>query len=192
MGTTDDALLFWSRRGEIACAEHAPNPQSERWTVEAWQPMPDFGVRMARYQCQHCDGVPLRTFPRADEDAPLILNVDDRPSSLYVKTRALRMHGFTVANAASGRDAIEYARRLRPHLVLLDVHLPDMDGRDVCQLLKKDAETASIPVMLISSTLNVQSLEAEGLGCIVGDGYLSEPVEAADLASAVRRMLKAS
>lgn len=192
MAPSDDTLLYWSRKGDIACATHAPHQGSARWSAEAWQAMPDFGVRMARYQCQFCDGVPLRAFPRAENDAPLILNVDDRPSSLYVRNRALRMHGFTVANAGNGREAIDYARRLRPHLVLLDVHLPDMDGREVCQLLKADADTASIPVMLISSTLGADAGDGNGVGRILWDGYLSEPVEPADLASAVRRMLRAS
>jgi CheY-like chemotaxis protein len=189
---SDDTHLYWSRRGEIACAKHAPRDASERWVDEAWQPMPDFGVRMARYQCQHCEGVPLKSFPRLDGNMPLILNVDDRPASLYVRNRALRMHGFTVANAGTGRDAIEFARRLNPHLVLLDVHLPDIDGRKVCQVLKNDRETASIPVMLISSTLGERGEDLYAQGALVCDAYLAEPVDAEDLASAVRRLLRAS
>ena len=153
--------------------------------------MPDLGVRMAKYQCQHCEGGPLKIFPRAEPGTPLILNVDDRPASLYLRNRALRMHGFTVANAGNGRDALDFARRLKPHLVLLDVHLPDMDGREVCKLLKNRQETASIPVMLISSTLGQRGEELHSLGRIVADGFISEPVEPADLATAVWRLLKA-
>lgn len=188
----DDAHLFWSRRGEIACADHAPEQGSDRWIDEAWQPMPDFGVRMAKYQCQHCAGGPIAAFRRPDRTTPLILNVDDRPSSLYVRNRALRMHGFAVANAGNGRDAIEFARRLQPQLVLLDVHLPDMDGREVCQLLKNDRETAWIPVVLISSTLGRSGEDLYSRGPLRADGYLAEPVDAEDLATAVRRLLKAS
>lgn len=131
-------------------------------------------------------------FRRPDATTPLILNVDDRPSSLYVRNRALRMHGFAVANAGSGRDAIEFARRLQPQLVLLDVHLPDMDGRDVCQLLKNDRETSAIPVMLISATLGKSGEDVHSRGPVGADGYLAEPVDPVDLASAVRRLLKAS
>jgi CheY-like chemotaxis protein len=189
---TDDTHLYWSRKGEIACARHAPSEGSVRWVDHGWQPMPDFGVRMARYQCQHCEGVPLKSFPRVESDMPLILNVDDRPSSLYVRNRALRMHGFTVANAGNGRDAIEFARRLQPQLVLLDVHLPDMDGREVCQLLKGDRETASIPVLLISSTLGKTGESLTAAGTVPCDAFLAEPVEPADLATVVRRLLRAS
>jgi CheY-like chemotaxis protein len=189
---SDDTHLYWSRKGEIACAQHAPREHSARWVEHGWQPMPDFGVRMARYQCQHCEGGPLKSFPRVDTNMPLILNVDDRPASLYVRNRALRMHGFTVANAGNGRDAIEYARRLQPHLVLLDVHLPDMDGREVCQVLKRERETADIPVMLISSTLARTGESFNPKGTVPCDGFLAEPVEPADLATAVRRLLRAS
>lgn len=188
----DEAHLYWSRRGEIACRKHAPAEASARWIDEGWQSMPDFGVRMARYQCQHCEGVPIKAFPRPDSGTPLILNVDDRPASLYLRNRALRMHGFVVANAGNGRDALEYARRLQPQLVLLDVHLPDMDGREVCRRLKNDRETSSIPVMLISSTLDKQTEDLASLGSVAADGFLSEPVEPADLVTAVRRLLRAS
>ena len=189
---SDDTHLYWSRKGEIACAKHTPREASGRWVEEGWQPMPDFGVRMAKYQCQHCEGAPLTSFPRSDANMPLILNVDDRPSSLYLRNRALRMHGFTVANAGNGRDAIEFARRLQPQLVLLDVHLPDMDGRHVCEVLKNDRETAAIPVMLISSTLGDQGKQIYEEGGMACDAYLAEPVDADDLATAVRRLLRAS
>jgi CheY-like chemotaxis protein len=189
----NDGLLFWSRKGEIACSVHAPSQGTPRWDAEGWQPMPDFGVRMARYQCQHCDGVPLRAFPRSHNDAPMVLNVDDRPASLYVRNRALRMHGFSVTNADTGGQAIEIARRLKPQLVLLDIHLPDIDGRDVCQKLKSDSATSEIPVVLISSTLQTRREdESRVLERSRADAYLAEPVAPEALASALKRLLRAS
>jgi CheY-like chemotaxis protein len=189
----NDGLLFWSRKGEIACPAHAPSQRSDRWDIEGWQPMPDFGVRMARYQCQHCDGVPLRAFPRSGGEAPMVLNVDDRPASLYVRNRALRMHGFSVANADTGGQALEMARRLKPQLVLLDVHLPDIDGREVCHQLKSDSLTSEIPVVLISSTLRTRREdEAHVLERSRADAYLAEPVAPEALATALKRLLRAS
>jgi CheY-like chemotaxis protein len=187
---SNDELLLWSRKGEIACPNHAPAQNSDRWVSEGWQPMPDFGVRMARYQCQHCDGVPLRAFPRSASDSPLILNVDDRPASLYVRNRALRMHGFSVTNADTGEQALEIARRLKPNLVLLDVHLPDIDGREVCQQLKNDSITAEIPVVLISSTLRGLRDEAGVLERSQADAYLAEPLEPEALATTLKRLLR--
>ena len=59
----------------------------------------------------------------------LVLNVDDRPPSLYVRRHILRMNGYAVGEAASGRNAWSAALRLRPTAILMDVHLPDADGR---------------------------------------------------------------
>lgn len=182
--------LYWSRRGEVACDGHAPDPDSERWRVEGWQPVPDDRSRSTvRYQCQHCSDGPIRHAGLPDAGAPLILNVDDRPASLYLRDRILRQHGFSVANAGTGRSALDIARRLRPNLVLLDVHLPDIDGREVCQRLKSDAHTASIPVVLISATLAHRGESLTDLARASADGFIPEPVEPAELASAVRRVL---
>jgi two-component system response regulator MprA len=55
--TTPAPTLFWSRRGEIACASHAPGGDSQRWSAESWSPLPaGAGKGRVRYQCQHCPG----------------------------------------------------------------------------------------------------------------------------------------
>jgi CheY-like chemotaxis protein len=187
--TTDHPTLYWNRKGEIACTDHVPEPGSERWARERWSAMPDLGARAVRYQCQHCVETPLRRIPRQPR-TPLILNVDDRPAARYARDRGLRLHGFAVANAATGQAALDLARRINPHLVLLDVHLTDIDGRDVCRLLKTGPETAAIPVVLISSTLR-HTGEAPDLGETRADLFVVEPVAAAELAAALKRVLAA-
>ena len=62
-------------------------------------------------------------------------------------------HGFVVANADSAQKALDMARQLRPQLILLDVHLPDADGRELCSRMKCDPDFAGIPIVLISATL---------------------------------------
>jgi two-component system chemotaxis response regulator CheY len=67
-GTTVTSRLFWSRRGEIACAEHAPDPDSARWRDERWAPTPPpADTHRIAYQCQHCpgDGSPIDRSRRA-------------------------------------------------------------------------------------------------------------------------------
>jgi CheY-like chemotaxis protein len=118
------------------------------------------------------------------------LNVDDRPASLYWRERSLRMHGFTVTNAATGESALNAARQLHPHLILLDVHLPDIDGRDVCKRLKSDQKTASIPVVLISATLAQRGERVHDLRAFHADGYIPEPCEGALLAETLWKVLK--
>lgn len=186
----DHPTLYWNTKGEIACEDHAPATNDQRWAAERWGPMPDMGARNVRYQCQHCVETPLRSIPRQPR-TPLILNVDDRPAARYARDRGLRLHGFSVANAATGQAALDIARRINPHLVLLDVHLTDMDGREVCRQLKSNEVTASIPVVLISSTLTTTG-ERVSLEEFRADLFVPEPVAPADLASVLRRVLAAA
>jgi CheY-like chemotaxis protein len=127
------------------------------------------------------------------ERAPVVvLNVDDRPESLYAKDRVLRLKGYTVANATTGKAALDLAHRLRPNVVLLDVHLPDIDGREVCRQLKEHPDLKNIPVILVSATLNGHAAQLEGLRWAGADGYIAEPCESDVLDSTVRSVLKSS
>jgi len=186
--------LYWSKRGEIACLRHAPAEQSDRWRAERWQRLLDVEGRRIVYQCQYCDKrAILHTRRRpAVEKRALILNVDDRPANLYARDRVLRLHGFTVANAETGKTALDVARQLLPNLILLDVHLPDVDGRDLCQQMKADDELGHIPVVLISSTLRGQVTQLEGIRWGNADGFILEPVEGDMLASTLRHVLDSS
>jgi CheY-like chemotaxis protein len=188
-----DRFLFWSRKGEVACDAHAPAPGDPRRASEAWQPIPLHALRRIQYQCQHCvAGQPIRhASPKVRSPlAPVVLNVDDRPASLYWRERSLRMHGFTVANAATGESALTAARQLHPHLILLDVHLPDMDGRQVCRQLKQDDKTARIPVVLISATLALRGERLLDPEQYAADGYIPEPCEGDLLAETLWKVLK--
>src|SRR5687767_5515723 len=97
-----DTPLFWSRKGEVACAAHAPEPGTGRWQDEAWQELPPPRT-LIRYQCQHCGSSPVRHVTRKPASVtPLILNVDDHEATLYARDRILRSNGFDVANAETG------------------------------------------------------------------------------------------
>jgi CheY-like chemotaxis protein len=188
-----EKFLFWSKRGEIACERHAPAEQSERWNAEGWQRLPELEGRRIIYQCQHCGTkrAILHTRRKTKDERPaLILNVDDRPANLYARDRVLRLHGFTVANAETGKSALNVARQLLPNLILLDVHLPDVDGRDLCEQMKADQELGHIPVVLISSTLRGQG-QFDGVRWGNADGFILEPVEGDMLASTLRSVLEA-
>ena len=64
------------------------------------------------------------------------LNVDDHEVARYARTRILTSAGFTVHEASTGAETIEAVARYKPDLVLLDVHLPDINGMEVCRILK--------------------------------------------------------
>ena len=182
-----DTRLFWSKKGEVACAAHAPAPDSDRWTTEGWRPILEADGRRVTYQCQHCEGTPHQRSRR--KTAPLILNVDDRPATLYLRDRILREHGFIVANADSAQKALAVARQLKPQLILLDIHLPDADGRELCQRIKQDPEFAGIPVILISATLAGHANQLETIRWASADGFIREPVEPRSLASTLWKVL---
>src|SRR5690348_2956696 len=90
-------------------------------------------------------GPGMSSFPQA-----VILNVDDNESCRYAVTRTLQRNNFRVTEASSGREALRLARSEQPDLVLLDVHLPDMHGFEVCRQLKAEPATSRIPVMHIT------------------------------------------
>lgn len=119
----------------------------------------------------------------------LILNVDDRAENRYTRDRILRSAGFTVANAASGQDALRLARTLRPALILLDIHLPDADGRELCMRFKADTDLQSIPIVLITSTLTSTAEQVESVRWTGCDGFISEPIEPPALLSTLRSVI---
>src|SRR6186997_576927 len=81
-----------------------------------------------------------------------ILVVDDNDSGLYNKTRILRRAGYEVLEAGTGEDALRLVRDRKPRVVLLDIRLPDIDGREVCRRIKGSSDTASVLVLQTSAT----------------------------------------
>ena len=120
---------------------------------------------------------------------PLILNVDDRDINRYVRAQYLSSAGLSVLEARNGSDAIRMAREHQPDLILLDVNLPDLDGPDICKIIKADPQTKGIMVLQISASAIGISDAVRGLDG-GADGYLVEPVEAELLLAHVRSLLR--
>jgi len=123
-----------------------------------------------------------------EQEKKRILVVDDTEAMRYATSRILRAAGYSVAEAATGLEALEQARRL-PELVVLDIHLPDIDGYEVCRRLKADAATASIPVLHLTATYHEsedRSVSLEG----GADAFLREPVEPRELLATVGALLR--
>jgi CheY-like chemotaxis protein/anti-sigma regulatory factor (Ser/Thr protein kinase) len=80
-----------------------------------------------------------------------ILVVDDERANREFLTRLLKPAGYNVAQAAGGAQAITMARAWRPHLVLLDLMMPDVTGFDVVEALRADASTASLPILVVTA-----------------------------------------
>jgi DNA-binding response OmpR family regulator len=119
---------------------------------------------------------------------PVILSVDDEQDV----TDLVRFHfgqaGYEVLTAASGREAIETIRCQHPDLVLLDLMLPDIDGFGVCEILRHTANTAAIPIVILSawSTTDARHVGLE-LGAL---DYVTKPFSPKDLVARVNRLLQ--
>lgn len=117
-----------------------------------------------------------------------ILIVDDEEDLRSTYRVILERAGFAVEEAASGATALALAAR-GPDLVLLDIHLPDMDGYEVCRRLKGDPATGTIPVLHVSGLYRTSEDRTRGLES-GSDGYLSRPVERKELIATVNALLR--
>src|SRR5215467_15799252 len=119
----------------------------------------------------------------------IVLNVDDYEPGLYAKSRTLRLAGFEVYEAGTGEDTLRLTHEVKPQLVLLDVHLPDISGIEICRRIKTDPSIESILVIQTSATFTEVRDRIRGLEG-GADAYLTEPIEADELIANVRAILR--
>ena len=120
--------------------------------------------------------------------AETILVIDDDPGMLDFLKQRLIPEGFTVSTAASGKDGINEAMIHQPDLILLDLVMPTQDGMTVCQALRANPKTQSIPIIVVTGVLSPGQLEqAMAAGA---DDFVSKPVDLTDLLIRIRAMLK--
>ena len=124
----------------------------------------------------------------AENNPSRILIVDDREQNRYIVSRILQQAGYESEHAGSGRQALERARTL-PSLIILDVHLPDASGFDVCQQIKRNPLTAHVPVLQISASFVSSEDKAKALEA-GADSYLTHPIDAVVLVATVRSLLR--
>ncbi|HEX3828695.1 MAG TPA: fused response regulator/phosphatase [Sporichthyaceae bacterium] len=117
-----------------------------------------------------------------------ILVVDDVEAHRYVMASWLRREGFEVVEAGTGAEAIAKARQ-DVDVLVLDVHLPDMTGYDVCAAVKSDPATAALPVMHVSATAIDGDSRARGLNG-GAQAYLVEPLDVAEFLATVRALAR--
>ena len=117
-----------------------------------------------------------------------IVVVDDFQDGRELAAAVLRREGFTVKEAGTGTEALALATEL-PALMVLDVHLPDLDGFEVCRRIKKDPRTAGISVLQVSAAFRNAGDRVRGLDG-GADAYLALPVEREELVATVRALLR--
>ena len=117
-----------------------------------------------------------------------ILVVDDEPEAVELVEFNLKQAGFDVATAADGAEALKKARLLLPSLIVLDLMLPEVDGMEVCKLLRHDPATAAIPiVMLTAKAAEIDRVLGLELGA---DDYVTKPFSPRELVLRIKSLLR--
>jgi two-component system OmpR family response regulator len=117
-----------------------------------------------------------------------ILVVDDEPNIVDVVSMALRFQGFTIETAGTGTEALAKVAAFRPHLIVLDVMLPDMEGFDVAQRL--GAQRARVPIIFLTAR-DATDDKIRGL-TLGGDDYVTKPFSLEELVARIRSILRRS
>ena len=115
-----------------------------------------------------------------------VLVVDDEPNLVEVVTMALRFQGFTVESAGTGREALAAVTRFKPHLLVLDVMLPDIEGFDVAARL--GAQRAGLPIIFLTARDATED-KIRGLSG-GGDDYMTKPFSLEELVARIRTILR--
>lgn len=116
--------------------------------------------------------------------------VDDNPNNLSFLATLLREAGYAVRLTNSGRRALAAVRLHPPELILLDVSMPDLDGYQVCEELKRDAATRDIPVIFLSALDDVKD-KVTGFR-VGGADYVTKPFQADEVLARVASQLRAA
>jgi len=117
-----------------------------------------------------------------------ILLVDDEPDLLELLRYNLIRDGYTVFTAANGELALNVAAEVRPHLVVLDVRMPVLDGIETCKRLRDNRDTTDLPVIMLTA-LSQEIDEVKGLGA-GADDYIAKPVSYRKLEARIKSLLR--
>jgi len=117
-----------------------------------------------------------------------VLVIEDEKDIAELVEYHLKQSGFPVTVAFDGASALERVKKNRPTLIILDLMLPDMDGKDICRMLKSDPHTRTIPILMLTA-------KAEEIDRIVGfelgaDDYVTKPFSPRELVLRVKAILK--
>ena len=115
----------------------------------------------------------------------LILVVDDEPKVARLARDYLEKNGFRVVTAADGQTALTTARREKPDLVILDLMLPQIDGREVCRILRRESD---VPIIMLTA-LSEEIDQVTGLE-IGADDYITKPFSPRAMVARVRALLR--
>jgi len=119
-----------------------------------------------------------------------ILIVDDEPDYISTVRYRLEYNGYEVLTATNGREGLDQALSEKPDLILLDTSMPVMNGHEMLEQLRQNAETTAIPVIMVTAMCQSQDIDkASVLGVV---DYIAKPFDSAELVNKVSQALKNS
>lgn len=119
---------------------------------------------------------------------PTILVVDDEPDALELTEFNLKAAGYSIITAADGSEALKKAKAALPALIILDLMLPEVEGLEVCKILRRDSNTSAIPIiMLTARAAEIDRVLGLELGA---DDYLTKPFSPRELVLRVKNLLR--
>jgi len=119
---------------------------------------------------------------------PLILVVDDEPKNIQVIGKYLHDKDYNVSVAANGKAALNFVQNDLPDLILLDIEMPEMDGFNVCKILKSTERTSKIPVIFLTAKVGTADiLQAFEIGA---SDYITKPFQALEVLARVKTQVE--
>ena len=110
---------------------------------------------------------------------PLILIVDDMPKNIQVLSNILYYKGYNIRIATTGSQALESIKTKAPDLILLDIQMPEMNGFEVCKILKANPDTKEIPIIFLTAVIEPEKIvQGFELGAV---DYITKPFNTAEL-----------
>ena len=110
-----------------------------------------------------------------DENSRTVLLVEDFDDSRFMMRQLLEMSGYRVVEAKDGREAVDFARRVRPHVILMDLSLPEMDGISATRQIRKFDNLADVPIIAVTANERSEFQRAAfAAGC---NEYITKPVD---------------
>jgi len=119
----------------------------------------------------------------------LILIIEDNEKNMKLVRDVLQVKGYTTLEAVTAEDGIKLAMEHKPDLVLMDIHLPGMNGIEALGVLRADPATASIPVIAV--TASVMQQDRKLITDAGFEAYVGKPINLKEFLDAVRGMLEA-
>jgi len=118
---------------------------------------------------------------------PRVLVVDDDKVIQQLLEVNLELEGYEVVKASNGEEALKMVQDIRPDLILLDVMMPKLDGREVCRRIKSDPLTAETPIIFLSA--RAQDMDVNSGLELGASAYITKPFDPVDLLDTVMRVL---